>query len=66
MKNIPKVGDRITRPSFATKALITGTVIQVNEEHRWYRVEYTMPDGSIVRECFPFYGPLGIDKEGKK
>ena len=32
---------------------VTGTVIQIHEEHRWYRVEYTMP-GCIGRECFKF------------
>lgn len=32
---------------------VTGTVIQVNEEHRWYRVEYDMP-GYIGHECFKF------------
>lgn len=31
----------------------TGTVIQIHEEHRWYRVEYTLP-GCIGHECFKF------------
>lgn len=66
MKNKPGIGDRITRPSFALRGLITGTVVYVNENHRWYRIEYKMSDGSIGHECFSFYGPLGIDKEGKK
>lgn len=66
MRNIPKIGDKVTRLSFATRALVAGTVVYVNEEHGWYRVEYTMLDGSIVHECFPFYGPVSIEKEGKK
>lgn len=32
---------------------VTGTVIQIHEEHRWYRVQYTMP-GCIGHECFKF------------
>lgn len=33
---------------------IEATVIQVNEEKRWYRVEYKMPGGVTGRECFKF------------
>lgn len=33
---------------------IEATVIQVNEEKRWYRVEYRMPGGAVGRECFKF------------
>lgn len=32
---------------------VTGRVIQINEEHRWFRVEYNMP-GCIGHECFKF------------
>lgn len=32
---------------------VDGTVIQVHEEHRWYRVEYKMP-GCIGHETFKF------------
>lgn len=35
------------------KREITGTVIQIHEEHRWYRVEYELP-GCIGHECFKF------------
>lgn len=33
---------------------IPATVIQVNEEKRWYRVEYRLPGGVIGRECFKY------------
>lgn len=33
--------------------IVTGTVIYVNEEHRYYRVEYPMP-ACIGHECFKF------------
>lgn len=33
---------------------IEATVIQVNEEKRWYRVEYKMPGGVIGHETFKF------------
>lgn len=33
---------------------VEATVIQVNEERRWYRVEYKMPGGVIGRECFKY------------
>ena len=33
---------------------VEATVIQVNEEHRWYRVEYPLPGGAVGRECFKY------------
>lgn len=39
--------------AFEIPVEVTGTVIQIHEEHRWYRVEYTMP-GCIGREAFKF------------
>lgn len=32
---------------------ITGTVVQIHEAHRWFRVEYRTP-GCIGHECFKF------------
>ena len=32
---------------------VTGTVIQVSEDHRWYRVEYETRSG-MLHECFKF------------
>lgn len=33
---------------------VEATVIQVNEERRWYRVEYPLPGGVIGHETFKF------------
>lgn len=33
---------------------IEATVIQVNEERRWYRVEYPLPGGAVGHETFKF------------
>ena len=33
---------------------VTGTVILINEEHRFYRTEYTMPGCRKGHECFKF------------
>ena len=35
---------------------VTGTVVQIHEEHRWYRVEFILGDtpGCIGHECFKF------------
>lgn len=38
----------------ALAAPVTGTVVQVSEERRWYRVRYTAADGSVQHECFKF------------
>ena len=40
-------------PLFEIPVEVTGTVIQIHEEHRWFRVQYTMP-GCIGRETFKF------------
>ena len=32
---------------------VTGTVVQVNREHRWFRVKYTR-GGATGYECFKF------------
>lgn len=32
---------------------VTGRVVQVNEEHRWYRTAYELPGGT-GHECFKF------------
>ena len=39
--------------AFEIPVEVTGTVIQIHEDHRWYRVEYNMP-GCIGRETFKF------------
>ena len=35
---------------------VTGTVVQIHEARRWYRVEFIMGDrpGCIGHECFKF------------
>ena len=60
-----ELGDRIRfRPSafartrgedggYEIPVEVTGTVIQIHEEHRWYRVEFQM-SGCIGHECFKF------------
>lgn len=63
----PKVGDRITfvpnaflascqMPMKSFEGMsVTGTVIQVNEAHRWARVEYDLGGmNGVGRECFKF------------
>ena len=35
---------------------VTGTVIQIHEEHRWYRVEYNLSARCIGHECFKMEG----------
>lgn len=32
---------------------VTGTVVYINEAHRYFRVEYVLP-GCIGHECFKF------------
>ena len=34
--------------------LVTGTVIQIHEEHRWYRVSWEMRPGCTGHETFKF------------
>ncbi len=34
---------------------VRGTVVQIHEEHRWYRVAYTLPGSATLQhECFKF------------
>lgn len=35
---------------------VTGTVVQIHEEHRWVRVQFTLNEkrGCIAHECFKF------------
>lgn len=33
---------------------VTGTVVYVHPEHRWYRVRFRLPDGTPAYECFKF------------
>lgn len=33
---------------------VWGEIVQVSETGRWYRVRYTMPDGSDAFECFKY------------
>lgn len=40
------------RPDLDTR--VEGTVIFVNQAHRWCRVQWTAPDGSKQCECFKF------------
>jgi len=32
---------------------VEGTVVLINEEHRWYRVRCELPGGAVFHECFP-------------
>ena len=34
--------------------VVEATVIQIHEEHRWYRCEWRTPGGRILRESFKF------------
>lgn len=66
---VPEIGDRRTfipaafegehqqglraiRPE--AEAEVTGTVVYVNEAHRWCRVRYDLPGGVPAFECFKF------------
>ena len=66
---IPEIGDRRTfvpaafegehqqglrsiRPDADAK--VTGTVIYINEAHRWCRVRFELPGGVPAFECFKF------------
>ena len=64
MTPIPSVGDPWTfRPAANFEkssgfgeilgVKVMGTIVQVNEEHRWFRVRYEMPYG-VLHECFKF------------
>ncbi|MDO4989322.1 MAG: hypothetical protein Q4E45_02340 [Eubacteriales bacterium] len=33
--------------------MVTGTVVQTHEEHRWYRAVYKIPTGTLY-ECFKY------------
>lgn len=47
-------GNPMTLPFQAPDSLyVTGTVVQVHEEHRWFRVEYENRNGKM-HECFKF------------
>ena len=45
-------GLRSIRPDADAK--VTGTVIYINEAHRWYRMRYDLPGGVPAFECFKF------------
>ena len=36
------------------KEKVTGTIVQVNRQHRWYRVAYQTEFYGIQHECFKF------------
>lgn len=38
---------------FGVVTQVTGTVVQIHEEHRWYRVRYELA-GTIQHETFKF------------
>ena len=37
-----------------TPVTVTGTVVEVHEDHRWCRVRYTLPSGGTAHECFTY------------
>ena len=44
----------MTLPLVAPDSLyVTGTVVQVHKDHRWFRVEYQTSSGTL-HECFKF------------
>ena len=45
-------GLRSLRPD--AEAQVTGTVVYVNQAHRWYRVRFDLPGGVPAFECFKF------------
>ena len=45
-------GLRAIRPE--AEAEVTGTVVYVNEAHRWFRVRYETPDGGVQHESFKY------------
>ena len=38
----------------AAEARVTGTVVYINEAHRWYRVRFDLPGGVPAFECFKY------------
>ena len=46
--------DSRTHRDFGVVTKVTGTVIQIHEGHRWYRVEYPLNARCIGHECFKF------------
>ena len=42
-----------SREIFGVVTQVTGTVIQIHEEHRWYRVRYELA-GTVQHETFKF------------
>lgn len=62
---IPEVGDKKTflpaawfaldtPEKIRAEAVVTGTVVQVNLDHRWFRVRYETRGGYVGYECFKF------------
>lgn len=45
--------DSRTHRDFGVVAEVTGTVVQIHEEHRWYRVRYELAGGP-QHETFKF------------
>ena len=37
-----------------TEVTVTGTVVQIHEEHRWYRVRFELTNGTALYETFKF------------
>ena len=44
-------GDKVR--AFGAVRNVTGTVVQIHEEHRWYRVRYEVA-GTVQHETFKF------------
>lgn len=43
-----------TPKEYREQKKVTGTVVQVNRQHRWYRVAYPTRYFGIQHECFKF------------
>ena len=48
-----RTGGRIIPTPVNPHPKVTGRVIQIHREHRWFRVAYDSPSG-ILYECFKF------------
>ena len=61
-----KVGDQVRLPLTLDKGfkMLTGTVIWIHPERRFFQVEFQLPGGT-VRESYSFYGEMPNErKEG--
>ena len=58
-----KIGDKVTLPVVPFNDPLTGTVIYIHPDHRFFRAEYTNELGDKIREAYLF-GDEKIRKMG--